>query len=182
MTEKTTPWRLNSNALVAILPIFLLFGCASNAQLPGTDQVTSATEPLADPGEQSLSSESTTASEQQTVAGIDEKNSIFFSLGSSTVNQREMVKLREIVTLLKSDRAIHVTLIGHANDNGSRAFNLAVADARVESVGRALRKSGVKALQIKKMLVGSEKVPGSCHTQECRRKMRRVELVVSRVL
>lgn len=113
-------------------------------------------------------------------AEIDEKLSVFFSHGSSAVGLSEKNKLRDAAILLKEDSGLSVTLIGHANDNGSRSVNLAVADARVEAVAASLKKFGVKARQIKKNVIGGEKPPGNCGSAECRRKMRRVELVFSK--
>lgn len=117
--------------------------------------------------------------EQATVAGIDEKLNIFFSLGSSTINRAEKAKLQEIAGLLKNDKSVYVTLVGHANDNGSSSFNLAVAGSRVESVGKMLKGLGVTPLQIRKKLMGGENIPRSCRSTECRKMMRRVELIIS---
>ena len=72
-----------------------------------------------------------------------------------------------------------VDLTGHANDNGSPSYNLAVADARIQSVSASLKKLGVRPQQIKKSVIGGEKTPSICRSQDCRRKMRRVELIIS---
>ena len=121
---------------------------------------TSAPEPLPDPE-------------------IERPNSIFFSLGSSTVSQGERAKLLPIAQQLKEDKELTVTLNGQSNDNGSRSFNLAIADARVEAVSRILRQLGVKAQQIRKRVVGDESLLHACRTTHCRQQMRRVELLVA---
>lgn len=118
--------------------------------------------------------------EQNVIAEVDEQSSVFFSLGSSTVKQREREKIVIAAERAKGDRGLYLTLIGHANDNGSRAFNLAVADARVESVSAILKRLGIKVNQLKKVVSGGEKTPSVCRSDACRRKMRRVELVFSR--
>ncbi|WP_310492398.1 OmpA family protein [Dechloromonas sp.] len=116
-------------------------------------------------------------SEKKAEPEIDEKTSVFFVFGSSTVGQSEKSKLRDAASRLKEDGDLSVTLIGRANDHGSRSVNLAVADARVEAVAAILRKLGVKAWQIKKNVIGGEKLSGNCVSTDCRRTMRRVELV-----
>lgn len=118
--------------------------------------------------------------EKKTEAEVDEKMSIFFTFGSSTVGHAEKLKLGDAASLLKEDGSLSVTLSGHANDNGSRSVNLAVADARVEAVAASLRKLGVKTRQIRKNVIGGEKPLNNCGAAECRQKMRRVELVFSK--
>ncbi len=179
MTKGPASWGLRVRALGLFLPMFLMFGCGSTSQPERPIQVVTTPEPLTKAKTNAQPPETTSAAEQNAIAEVDEKNSIFFSLGSSTINERERDKLRHIAILLKSNKAMYVTLIGHANDNGSSSFNLAVADARVESVGTVLKKSGVKAPQIKKKVIGGEKISSACQSQECRRKMRRVELIIS---
>lgn len=179
MTKGSESWRLRDNALGFLLPMFFMFGCGSTSQPERPAQIASVAEPLPETKAEAQHSATTIATEQNPDAEVDEKNSIFFSLGSSTINQREREKLRHIATILKSNKAMYVTLTGQANDNGSSSFNLAVADARVESVVTALKKSGIKPHQIKKKVVGGEKISSACRSAECRRKMRRVEVVIS---
>ncbi len=130
-------------------------------------------------GNDSLLADTPKQTEQNALAEVDEKNSIFFSLGSSAINLSGKEKLRDAAKLLKNDKKQIVTLIGHANDNGSPSFNLAVADARVQSVGAFLKSLGVKFSQIKKKVYGGEKLLNVCQSVKCRQTMRRVELVFS---
>jgi outer membrane protein OmpA-like peptidoglycan-associated protein len=118
--------------------------------------------------------------EQNPFAAVDEKNSIFFSQGSSALSPSEKDKIQRAASLLKDDKGLSVRLIGRANDNGSRSLNLAVADARVEAVASSLKRLGVKTSQIKKTVIGGEKPPNTCRSAECRQMMRRVEFVFSK--
>jgi peptidoglycan-associated lipoprotein len=179
MTKDSASCGLCATTLGLLLPMFLMFGCGSTSQPERPVQVATMLEPLPNATAESQPSETTTVAEQNALAEVDEKNSIFFPLGSSTINHRERDKLRHIANLLKNNKTMHVILIGHANDNGSSSFNLAVADARVESVSKTLKKHGVRAQQIKKRVIGGEKISRACQSAECRRKMRRVELIIS---
>lgn len=105
----------------------------------------------------------------------DAETSVFFMLGSSSLAAGERQKLRDLASRLKEDRNLGVILTGHANDNGSRSFNLAVADARVRAVVEQLRKLGVGAQQIRTEVAGSEQMPRGCRSSTCRQAMRRVE-------
>jgi outer membrane protein OmpA-like peptidoglycan-associated protein len=111
---------------------------------------------------------------------IHEEESIFFSLGSSTVSSKEKYKIDYLARRLLDDKNLIATLIGHANDNGSPSFNLAVADSRVMAVAEKLRKHGVQRSQIRKEAFGSELTPGSCRAAECRQRSRRVEFVFAK--
>ena len=71
------------------------------------------------------------------------------------------------------------TVVYHINENGSASFNLAVADSRIGAVASALKKLGIAAHQIQRSVRGDEEVPADCRSSECRRAMRRVDLVFS---
>lgn len=122
---------------------------------------------------------SDSSNEQSVLAQIDQSSCVFFALGSKTISARGKEKLRQVAMRLKHDENATVTLQGYANDNGSSSFNLAVADSRVGAVATYLRKLGAKPLQIKRKVIGGEKTPVNCRSSECRRLMRRVELIVS---
>lgn len=179
MTKAPASLRPCNSTLGLLIPLFLLFGCASTPRPERPIQSASVSVQLPERKVEAQHSETTIAAEQNAIAEVDEKSSIFFSLGSSTIHQREKEKLRDLASLLTKDKTMYVMLIGHANDNGSRSFNLAVADARVEAVSRFLRKFRVQTHQIKKNVIGGEKISSTCLSQECRRKMRRVEFIIS---
>lgn len=179
MTEESTPGGLRYSVLALFIPVFFMVGCGSIAESQQSIPVVAMPEPPLDAKVEPKSPETTSLAEKSPSVVIDEKSSIFFSLGSSSISPLEKNKLRDVANLLKNDKAMRVTLIGYSNDNGSSSFNIAVADARVESVGTVLKKLGVKPHQIKKNVIGGEKVPSVWRSAEYRRKMRRVELVIS---
>ena len=69
-----------------------------------------------------------------------------------------------------------VTLIGLTDDQGSRSFNLVIAEQRIEAVAKILRAHGVLKSQIRPYPLGSNMPDPACKTPACREKMRRVEL------
>ena len=110
---------------------------------------------------------------------IQEENAVFFTLGSASLKLKERQKLEVIAQRLADDRSQRVLLLGHANDNGSSSYNLAVSDSRVTAVAEFLRKQGVQSGRIRKQAIGSEKVAASCRSSVCRQKSRRVDLIIS---
>lgn len=180
MTKEARYGAPRAIALGLYIAIVFFSGCASTPQTERPVQVPEKQAPFPEARAVSQPAVAASIAEQNVIAEVDEQNSVFFSLGSSTVKQREREKIVLAAERMKGDRGLYLTLIGHANDNGSRSFNLAVADARVESVSTILKRLGVKVHQIKKVVSGGEKTPSVCRSDACRRKMRRVELVFSK--
>ncbi|QKV56623.1 MAG: OmpA family protein [Dechloromonas sp.] len=177
MTDKSMFGNVRNGVLALVIPLFFIAGCGTTAEYQQANPIVAAVEPsLATKVEQKQSDGASLAEQRSGV--VDEKHCIYFSLGSSSISAQEKYKLQDIAAEIKSDRAMRVTLIGYSNDNGSSSFNLAVADARVESVSAVLKNWGQTASD-QKNVIGGEKSPGAKRSAEYRRKMRRVELVVS---
>ncbi len=179
MFKMPTPRLPRRATLGCCLVVAFLSGCSSTSQpqrpAPATIEP-QATVQSAPP----VPAETAYQAEQKAMADVDDSNSIFFALGSSTVTPGERGKLTQAAQRLKDDRELDITLIGHTDDNGSRSLNVAVADARVASVSAILKSLGVRTQQITKKVSGSEKSAGVCRSEVCRQKMRRVDLVISK--
>lgn len=170
---------------LCILGICWLTGCTSTP--PGqfeanSKPVENPTPPpaVARPANSSLSKKANPEPTETEAREIHEEESIFFPLGSSTVSSKEKYKIDSLARRLLDDKNLIATLIGHANDNGSPSFNLAVSDSRVMAVAEKLRKHGVQRSQIRKEAFGSERTPKSCRSEECRLRSRRVEFVFTK--
>ena len=116
-------------------------------------------------------------SESQVMAAVDRENSVFFQRGVAVLEAAEKQKLQQHAARLKADRKLSVTLIGYTDDQGSRAFNLAIAEKRVNTVYQLLRSYGATPKQLRRYSVAGEKTSKSCSSLECRELMRRVEIV-----
>lgn len=110
-----------------------------------------------------------------------DKRTVYFAFGEATIDGEGSEVLRQNAQKLKEDPQLVVTLVGHTDNLGSPAYNLAVADKRIEAVGERLRSLGVARNQIRRLPVGSEHSSKiRCDSEACRRTMRRVELVYDR--
>lgn len=116
-------------------------------------------------------------SEAQVIAAVDNENSVFFASGVTTVDAQGEQILQRHAQRLKADPKLVVVLTGHTDDQGSRSYNLAIAEQRVNAVFQVLRRYGVPAIQLRRYGVGEEMASRSCSSAECRKSMRRVELV-----
>lgn len=126
-----------------------------------------------------LNIETSPESQEKEAREIHDEECVFFSLGSSIVDRKEKHKIDALTQRLLNDKNLVVTLIGHANDNGSSSFNLAVSDSRVMAVAAQLRKHGIQKSRIRKEALGSERTPKSCRSADCRQRSRRVEFVIT---
>lgn len=107
---------------------------------------------------------------------IVEENNIYFSSGSTRVDAAGEQELRRHASRMAENRKMVVTLIGLTDDQGSRSFNLVIAEQRIEAVAKILRAHGVLKSQIRPYALGSKTPESACKTPACREKMRRVEL------
>lgn len=165
-------------ALALYLPVLFLFGCSSTSQPERASQVAAAPVPPPAARDEVPHSVAPPAEPSPAIA-IDTRNAIIFPLGSSTVSQGDQDKVLAVAQRLKADQHLHLTLVGHAIENGSRSFNVAVAEARIESIAMILKKHGVKTYRITQRNQGSEGVPKNCRSARCQQVMRRVDLLVS---
>lgn len=113
----------------------------------------------------------------QLIAAVDEKNSVFFASSSAALDALAEQQLRQHATRIKAEPTLVVRLVGHTDDLGSRAYNLAIAEQRVNAVYGFLRRAGVPARQLRRSGSAGDLADKSCDSAECRAKKRRVELV-----
>lgn len=104
-------------------------------------------------------------------------NTVFFKRGSAALDDAALTVLRAHAERLRDDPHLVVTLVGHTDHLGSRSFNLAIAEQRTTAVKTKLRELGVPAKQVRQRNYGNEKVAAGCRSEECRTRMRRVDLV-----
>ncbi|MCK6412682.1 MAG: OmpA family protein [Azonexus sp.] len=162
------------------IPLFLLLqlaGCA-NTPLALTGRQEARSAPAAVDVRRVLP-EPPTMTESPLPILADEDN-IFFAFGEARIEPDELPKLSVHAARLKADPKLAVILIGHTDDLGSPAYNLAIAQQRVDAVFEVLRGQGVGRNQLRRYPVGSEKAPAGCRQEACRIKLRRVELAYGR--
>lgn len=103
---------------------------------------------------------------------------VYFPFDGATIDDDGLEILRQNAQKLKENPRLVVLLVGHTDNLGSAAYNLAVADKRTEAVSDRLRSFGVPRNQIRRVSVGSEQSSKlRCDGEACRRSMRRVELI-----
>lgn len=154
---------MHKTSRLALLLFVLLFGCAT----PPAPQASSALTERKPDAE---------ASPETPAAKSDDSDNVYFTFGATAVDPKGQEKLRAHALRLQEDPKLVVTLIGQTDNMGSRAYNVAITEKRIESVRALLRSYGVGKKQIRRYAVGSERLDKGCQTSACRQKMRCVEL------
>lgn len=156
-------------AIAGALLLLGLAGCAGKPPAPP--------EPIAAPKVERSPKTVPRAEEKAVSVPLDADDNIFFKSGETELDTEDTQKLQRHAQRLKDDPKLLLTLVGHADDQGSRSYQLARAEQRLEAVFQALRRMGVAVRQLKRYPVGREKGNPGCSVPECRVSMRRVELI-----
>lgn len=166
-----------SRRVLLILALFSA-GCASSPPLPPPAPVPELkldTHPLP-LAQKDVPPAAQAVAEEVPANPVLEENNIYFRSGSTQVDAAGEQKLRLHASRLAENRKAVVTLIGLTDDQGSRSFNLVIAEQRIEAVARILRANGVLRNQLRFYARGNKAPDQACKTPACREKMRRVEL------
>lgn len=105
------------------------------------------------------------------------ENSIYFKLGATEIDAEGLAKLARWAARLKENPKARLQLIGHTDNLGSRAYNVAISDQRVNNVVKVLKAQGVPLAHIRKFGLGSERANPRCHSAACQANLRRVEIL-----
>ena len=102
---------------------------------------------------------------------------IFFDYDSYVVKEEYRPMLEAHAAYLMSHRDARLILQGHADQRGSREYNLALAQKRAEAVRKALAVMGVSDGQLEAVSFGEEKLRNEGLTEDAHAENRRVDVV-----
>lgn len=108
--------------------------------------------------------------------GTTSSRVIYFAYDNSSVPAAAFDTLRAHANYLKGNSNAKVRLEGHADERGTREYNVALAERRAQSVEKFLRVQGVSAAQIEMVSYGEEKPAAYGSDEMSWAKNRRVEL------
>jgi peptidoglycan-associated lipoprotein len=109
-------------------------------------------------------------------ASPDYVRTIYFEYDSSEVRSEFIPLINAHAQLLASDSSRRVVLEGHADERGSREYNIALGERRAISVRRLLLGSGARSDQIRMLSYGEERPAVIGHDENAWSKNRRVEV------
>ncbi len=101
---------------------------------------------------------------------------IYFEFDSAIIDSRYQPVLEVHAAYLKANPGFKVILEGHADERGSREYNLALGQRRAESVRQAMSLLGVADDQMEAVSLGEEKPAVQGHDESAWKMNRRTEI------
>jgi peptidoglycan-associated lipoprotein len=90
---------------------------------------------------------------------------IYFDFDQSVLGEEALTSLRAHARLLRENPDRSMIIEGHADERGSREYNLALGQSRAEVVRSFLLTQGVHARQIETVSYGEEKPESTAHSE-----------------
>lgn len=102
---------------------------------------------------------------------------VYFEFDSAGLTDEARQIVEAHAKHLSTNTNIMVTLEGHADERGTREYNLALGERRAKAVARMMRLLGVDSERVKVTSYGEEKPIDSGHDESAWRMNRRVEII-----
>lgn len=172
--------------LVVLLFTLLAFGCASTFEEEETN-----VPPVEDQGMDATKDQGATTygsdqSGQSNISALDDPQSplsvrvIYFEYDSSDVRPEYRQTVEAHAAYLAANSSTTITLEGHADERGSREYNLALGERRADSVKRQMNLLGASINQIRTVSYGEERPAIEGHDETAWSENRRVEIIYQR--
>jgi len=162
--------------LLIALPL-LLVGCSST----GTKDDAGAS--IEDRGSSGATTSGARAGGAWTGNALDDPNgllasrTIYFDFDQSTIRSEYVDVLRAHASFLVTNRGSSVLIEGHADERGSREYNIGLGERRANAVKRFLEAEGVDPVQINTISYGEERPLALGSDETSWAQNRRAELV-----
>jgi peptidoglycan-associated lipoprotein len=109
--------------------------------------------------------------------GALSNRTIYFEFDSAKLTSESIEILETHGNFVAGNGEVSVRLEGHADERGSREYNIALGDRRAQSVRRVLLFQGASSDQVETVSYGEEQPVMSGHDEESWGKNRRVEMI-----
>jgi len=143
MTKKTT---------AALLSLLLLAGCSTGHNFKPSSHV-----------------ETSLMTEFERSVG----DRVFFAFDSSELSHASKVQLDKQVAWLKDHPSVKATIEGHADERGTREYNLALGERRAEKVRNYLSHHGIEASRLDTISYGKERPAAIGNNEDAYKQNRR---------
>lgn len=166
---------------LSVLLIGLLAACSSTP-LKDPSKVAVEEKPV---GQAASTAAESKALEQKSAAALDPlqdpssqlaKRSVYFDFDMTTIKDEDKETVQTHAKHLAGNRNMKARLEGHADERGSREYNLALGQRRAESVKKAMSVLGAQDAQIETISFGEEKPKAAGHDEAAWAENRRVDI------
>jgi len=185
--------------VLALLPALMLLGCGTSGEVEeAADTGVSTSAPAGDSGDAATTSgvgaAGDTSSEgmgaDESAAGamdpLDDpasllaKRVVYFDFDKSEIRDEFRDVIQAHAEYLSSNSDVSITLEGHADERGTREYNIALGERRANAVQRMLTLQGAAASQVRVVSYGEERPAALGHDEDAWSLNRRAEFIYSR--
>ncbi|MCC7326438.1 MAG: peptidoglycan-associated lipoprotein Pal [Burkholderiales bacterium] len=175
------------NILFAAMALMVLAGCSTTpTEAPVEDKSAMATPATTPSTGASTTGTNTAGVSGATGSGTDPrkdpsnilyKRSVYFDFDSFVVDPQYKSIIEAHAKYLVANPAAKVTLQGHADERGSREYNIALGQKRADAVKRMMTLLGVRETIVETVSFGEEKSKNPGHDEAAWAENRRVDIV-----
>src|SRR5438034_10264734 len=147
--------------LAAVLAVALTMGACANKNV-GSDAMASAATP---------------GSQQDFVVNVGDR--VFFESDQTDLSPQAIATLEKQAQWLQTYNRYSFTIEGHADERGTREYNIALGARRAQSVRRYLASRGIDPNRIRTISYGKERPVAVCNDISCWSQNRRAVTVLN---
>ena len=147
--------------LAAVLAVALSMGACANKNL-GTDAMASAAAP---------------GSQQDFVVNVGDR--VFFESDQTDLTPQAVATLEKQVQWLQTYPRYTFTIEGHADERGTREYNIALGARRAQAVRTFMASRGIDASRMRTISYGKERPVAVCNDISCWSQNRRAVTVLN---
>jgi peptidoglycan-associated lipoprotein len=166
-------------AVGLLLALGLLAGCQSNASVPPVDNSTARTSDTANLAPVGTGDVDQNPQQAVRVRLSQVGDRVFFETDHYDISPAAEGTLRTQAALLAAYPAVTITIEGHADERGTREYNLALAERRADAVRNYLAALGVATERIETVSYGKERPECADASDSCWATNRRGVTVVN---
>lgn len=159
--------------------VLLLGGCTSVGDKGDDDTPVAAEEDKKDETAKAEGDEEGASMKLDDPASPLSQRVIYFEFDSSTIKDEYQEILAAHATYLTANPTASIVLEGHADERGTREYNIALGERRAKSVQQILTLQGVDEKQIQVISFGEERPVALGHDESAWSLNRRVEILYS---
>ena len=101
---------------------------------------------------------------------------VYFEFDKFNLNSKSLQTLKSAVAAMKDNSSIKITISGHADERGTREYNLALGQRRAESIRDYLAINGINANRVTVKSYGEERPLSDGSDETSYAKNRRAEI------
>ena len=153
---------LQGMKLAAVLAVALSMGACANKNPLGSDAMASAATP---------------GSQQDFVVNVGDR--VFFESDQTDLTPQAIATLEKQVQWLQTYNRYAFTIEGHADERGTREYNIALGARRAQSVRTFLASRGIDPSRMRTISYGKERPVAVCNDISCWSQNRRAVTVLN---